>query len=78
MSRTKLALTIAGTAVTAAAAGAAIGLLFAPASGREIRRRLASRAEDECRSAVRASGRMLKHVAARAKHELQSRAERIA
>jgi gas vesicle protein len=78
MSRTKLALTIAGTAGTAAAAGAAIGLLFAPASGREIRRRLAWRAEDECRSAVRASGRMLEHVAARAKHELQSRAERIA
>jgi len=78
MSRTTFALMIAGTAVTAGAAGAAIGLLFAPASGREIRRRLAWRAEEECRSAARASGRVLERVAARARHELQSRAAHIA
>jgi gas vesicle protein len=77
MSRTRLALVIAGTALGAAAAGGGIALLTAPASGREIRRRLARRAKEECRSAARASGRMFERVAARARHELEDRGVRV-
>lgn len=78
MSRTRFALLIAGTAVAAAAAGGAIGLLSAPASGKELRRRLAWRAEEQFRTAARSSARMIERAAVRARHELQSRAARIA
>jgi gas vesicle protein len=78
MSRTKLALAMAGVAVTAAAAGWAAGLLLAPASGKELRRRLAWRTEEQWRSAASASNRMFERVATRARHELHGRGARIA
>ncbi len=47
MSRTTVTLTIAGVAAVAAAMGCAAGVLLAPASGRETRRRLSRRLADE-------------------------------
>jgi gas vesicle protein len=69
MSRKTAVLTMAGVAVVAGAVGCAIGLMFAPASGKKTRRRLAWQAE-ELRSAAVASGRFLEQAAARAKEEL--------
>lgn len=72
MSRTKLALTVAGVAVAAGAAGCALGFTLAPASGKELRRRLAWRTEEEWRSVAWASGRVLERAAARAREELEN------
>jgi gas vesicle protein len=73
-----LALTVAGIAVAAGAAGCALGLTCAPASGKELRRRLASRTQEEWRSAARSSGRLLERAFARAWKELEDRKTRIA
>lgn len=78
MSRTKLALTVAGVAVAAGAAGCALGLACAPASGKELRRRLAWRTQEEWRSAARASGRLIERAFDRARKELEDRKTRIA
>jgi gas vesicle protein len=78
MSRTKLALTVAGAVVAAAAAGWALGVLFPPASGRECRRGIAWRTDGQWRSAARASGRLLERAVARARKELEDRKTRIA
>jgi gas vesicle protein len=77
MSRTKLTLTVAGVAV-AGVAGCALGALFAPASGKELRRRLAWRAEEEWRSVAQSSGRLIERAVARAWKELEDRKTRIA
>jgi gas vesicle protein len=77
MARTKLALTVAGAAVAAAVAGWALGVLFPPASGREFRRRGAWRTDRQWRSAARASTRLLKRAAARAREELENRTKRV-
>ena len=71
MSRTKLVMALAGTGVLAGAAGWAVGTLYAPASGRELRRRLAWRAEEELRTAARGSRAFLGHAIERAKAELR-------
>jgi gas vesicle protein len=47
MTRTQITLTAAGAALAGAAIGAAVGVLFAPASGTEVRRRIAWRMRDE-------------------------------
>jgi len=73
MSRMKLAFTIAGASLAAGAAGYALGVLCAPASGEEVRRRLASRARDEWTSVARAAERMIERVAERAKTEIDAR-----
>jgi gas vesicle protein len=52
-------------------------MLLAPASGTETRRRLVWRAEHEYRSMGRTCERMFERAAARARHELQARAERV-
>jgi hypothetical protein len=52
-------------------------MLFAPASGTEVRRRLAWRAEHEYRSMGRTCERMFERAAERARHELQARTERV-
>lgn len=77
MSRTKLALTVAGAAVAAAVGGWALGVLFPPASGREFRRRIAWRTDGQWRSVARASGRFLARAAARAGKELENRKKRV-
>ncbi len=77
MSRMRLALTVTGASLAAGAAGYALGLLFAPASGTETRRRLAWRAQHEYRSMGRSCERMFERAATRARHELQARAERV-
>lgn len=73
MSRTKLTLLMAGAAVAAGAAGCALGVLFAPASGKETRLRLTWRAEEGWRSAKKASERFVERAAALAKEELAKR-----
>ena len=77
MSRMRLALAVGGASLAAGAAGCALGLLFAPASGTEVRRRLAWRANHKYRSMGRTCERMFERAAALAKHEVQARAERV-
>lgn len=55
-----LALALVGGAI-----GATAGLLLAPASGRETRRRLARRIDEEREAAVRSSRRALDYVQVR-------------
>ena len=78
MSRTKLALTMASVAAAAAAAGWAVGVIFAPASGKETRRRLAWRTEEQWRSVGRASGRLVERAIACAREELEGRKGQVA
>lgn len=77
MSRTKLAFTVAGIAVAAGAVGCAAGALLAPASGKELRRRLAWWTEEEWRSVAQSSGRLIERAVARAWEELEDRKTRI-
>jgi gas vesicle protein len=76
MSRTKLVITLAGVTLVAAAAGWTLGMLSAPASGKELRRRLARRAEEELKGISRAGRAFLACGAARAKEELERRQAR--
>jgi gas vesicle protein len=73
----RLALTVTGASLAAGAAGYALGMLFAPASGIETRRRLVWRAEDEYRSIGRTCERMFERAAEHARHELEARAARV-
>jgi len=77
MSRTRLALTMAGAAVAVALAGWALGVLFPPASGREFGRRAAWRTDAQWRSVARASTRLLKRAAARTREELENRKKHV-
>lgn len=70
MSRTQTASLIAGTVVTAAAAGVAFGALFAPASGKELRRRLAWLGEHQWKTFSRSAERYLHDLTARAAAEI--------
>jgi gas vesicle protein len=73
MSRTKLVIAMVGVTMAAGAAGCALGMLAAPASGKELRRRLAWRAEEQCRGAARASRDFIRRAFDRAVAELESR-----
>jgi gas vesicle protein len=77
MTRTKLVLGLTGVALLSAAAGYGCGLFFAPASGKELRRRLAWRA-GEWRTVADRSAKFLERAAARAREELQCRKEGFA
>jgi gas vesicle protein len=77
MSRMRLALTVTAASVAASAVGYGLGMLFAPASGTETRRRLAWRAQHEYRSRGRTCERMFERAATRARQELQARSERV-
>ncbi len=70
MSRTTFMVAIAGVALVAGAAGCALGLLAAPASGKELRRRLAWRAEEELRGASRTGRAFVGRAVTRAAEEL--------
>ena len=73
MSHVKLALTLTGVAVAAAGVGYAAGLLLAPASGTELRRRLACRLADERRAFERACEQALQRASDLAKQEIERR-----
>jgi gas vesicle protein len=69
----RFAFAVAGASLAAGGAGCALGLLFAPASGAEIRRRLARRAEDQYGSMGRAWELLVDRAAERAKEEFKKR-----
>jgi gas vesicle protein len=69
MTRTKKFLTLTGVAVVAGAAGCALGLAFAPASGKELRRRFAWKA-GEWRSVANSTAKFVERAAERARGEL--------
>jgi gas vesicle protein len=73
MSRTKLFFALAGIGLTAAAAGATAGLLLAPASGTETRRRMRRRLEDERASLTRACARAIDRATTVARQEIERR-----
>jgi gas vesicle protein len=77
MSRTKAVVAMAGVALVAGAAGCALGLLFAPASGKELRRRLAWRAEEEFRTASSAGRVFAGRAISRAKQEIERQQARL-
>jgi gas vesicle protein len=68
---------MAGVALVAGAAGCALGLLAAPASGKELRRRLAWRAEEELRGASRAGRAFVGRAVTRAREELANQRARV-
>lgn len=78
MSRVKTALTITGVIVAAAAAGCAVGLMVAPTSGHELRRRVGWRAADRWRTVSHSCERVLDRVADRAKREIEERKRQVA
>jgi gas vesicle protein len=67
----RFAFAVTAASLAAGAAGYALGVLFAPASGAEIRRRLAWRTRDEYRSFGRSCERMFDRAAQRANEELE-------
>lgn len=73
MSRMRFALAVAGASLAAGAAGCALGLLCAPESGAEMRRRLAGHARYRYRSTARAWKLMVDRAADRATEELKKR-----
>ena len=77
MSRTKFVIALVGVTVMAAATGWAFGMLSAPASGKELRRRLAWRAEEELKGASRAGRAFLGRAMTLAKEELERRQARV-
>ncbi len=72
------AVMVAGVSVAAGVAGYALGLVFAPASGEETRRRWKRRAGDEWSAMSRSCERMFDRVSARAKAEIEARLTPIA
>lgn len=77
MSRTKAVMAMAGVALVAGAAGCALGLLYAPASGKELRRRLAWRAEEELRTASHAGRVFAGRAVTRARDEIERQQARL-
>ena len=78
MTRVKRALKVAGYSMAVGLAGYALGLVFAPASGEETRRRWKRRAGDEWSAMSRSCERMFDRVSARAKAEIEARMKQIA
>ena len=78
MSQTKMTLALVGVTLAAGAIGGALGMLCAPASGQELRRRGRWLVEDRWRTAARASSRAAGLVVTLAKKELESRVKRHA
>lgn len=73
MSRTHFTLALTGVAIAAAAAGCAAGVLMAPASGPETRRRFAWKLADERRALARACERAVERATTMAKKEIDRR-----
>lgn len=77
MSRIKVALTIGGVTVAAGLMGWAVGMLYAPASGKELRRRLAWKTEEQCHSIARASERLLARASGRVAAQIEEARKRF-
>ena len=77
MSRAKVILGTSAAVMAAGAVGYGLGVLFAPASGAETRRRLVWKAEDKCRSAQKAIEPMVERATTRAKEEFEKQRDRI-
>jgi gas vesicle protein len=75
MSRITVALKYSAVALAAAGAGVLAGLLVAPASGRETRRRWARRLEDETEQLKRTTRRLRARLTDHAPAERQDAAE---
>jgi gas vesicle protein len=69
MSRTQATLLVAGTAVAGGMTGWALGTLFAPASGRALRRRLARKSARQWKTFSYSAERFLNDVTERAAAE---------
>lgn len=78
MTRFKRAVMVAGVSVAAGVAGYAVGVVFAPASGAETRRRWTRRAGDEWSAISRSSERMFERATAYAKREIDARMKECA
>ena len=78
MTRIKRAAIVAGVSVAAGVAGYAVGLVFAPASGEETRRRWRRRAGDEWSAMSQSCERMFERISASAKREIDERMKRFA
>ena len=74
---TKHVLTHVVIAVTAAAAGALVGILLAPASGQETRRRLARRIEEKEEALKRGARVTVDRAAAFASERIEAGKERL-
>ncbi len=75
MSRVKLTMAVTGAALAAGAAGYVMGVLCAPASGTETRRRLSRRAEDELADLSRSCNTVIDRAAGRAKEAFRAAAD---
>jgi gas vesicle protein len=75
--RTKLTLTYLGLAVVVGALGAAAGVFWAPASGRETRRRAAKRLTEGRNALVRRGHRVVGETAAFIHDQVQEGARRF-
>ena len=73
MSRMRFALTVAGASLAAGAAGCALGMLCAPASGAALRRRLLWNARHQYRTLGRGWELMVERATERAREELKRR-----
>lgn len=73
MSRMRFTFALAGASLAAGVAGCALGLLFAPASGAELRRRLTWGARHQYWSIGRAWELMVDRAAERARDEFKKR-----
>ena len=71
MSRAKVILGTSAAVLAAGAVGYGLGVLLAPASGEETRRRLAWKAEDALRTAHKAVDPVFDRAATRAKAEFE-------
>jgi gas vesicle protein len=72
MTRFKRAMRFAFFSATAGVAGYALGVMFAPASGAETRRRWTRRAGDEWGAMSRSCERMFERASAYAKREIDA------
>ena len=77
MSRVKTILTMTGIAVAAAATGCAVGLMIAPASGRELRRRAAWQVAYRWRAVSHSCERTFERMAACARREIEDRTTEV-
>ena len=77
MPNAKTILTISAALVGATAAGCAIGLMVAPASGEELRRSLGRRARRQWSAVSHSCERTMERVADRAKREFEETKKEI-